>query len=117
MLQRRPSAEDQERFSAALGRAALDLTAVNDDLEDALALVSLLDDYVCVSNANAHLRAGCPGLTARVLVYHQPEWRWGLHGSGSPWFPEFSVYRQDKADDWRPALEKLTRDLSEAAAA
>jgi hypothetical protein len=117
LLQRRPVAEEQERFSAALGRAALDLTAVNDDLEDALALLSLLDDYVCVSNANTHLRAGCSGMRARVLVYHQPEWRWGLHAPRSPWFPEFFVYRQASEGGWRPVMAQLTADLSRAFAA
>jgi tetratricopeptide (TPR) repeat protein len=107
VVQRKPTAEDQQRFITGLGRPALDLSAMNDDLRDALALLSVLDDYVGVSNTNTHLRAGCPGKVARVLVASNPEWRWGMHGARSPWFPEFSVYRQDRHAGWAPALRAL----------
>jgi tetratricopeptide (TPR) repeat protein len=117
VLQRKPAPGDQERFVAALGRPALDLSAVNDDLGDALAVLSVLDDYVGVSNTNTHLRAGCPGKPARVLVPANPEWRWGLRGARSPWFPGFSLYREDPREGWAPALEQLRTDLSAPIAA
>jgi Tfp pilus assembly protein PilF len=117
ILQRKPLPEDRERFVAALGRPAMDLSTVNDDLQDALAVLSILDDYVGVSNTNTHLRAGCPGKSARVLVPHNPEWRWELHGSRSSWFPLFTVYRQSARDGWSPTLEALTGDLAVAFAA
>jgi hypothetical protein len=112
ILQRRPSADDHRRFTEALGRPALDLSAVNDDLENALAAVSLLDEYVGVSNTNTHLRAGCAGKRSRVLVPFNPEWRWGLHGAHSPWFPGATVYRERAGNGWRPALEMLAADLA-----
>jgi tetratricopeptide (TPR) repeat protein len=115
VLQRRPAPEDYQRFVAALGRPALDLSAVNDDLRDALAVLSILDDYVGVSNTNTHLRAGCARKPARVLVHSNPEWRWGLMGARSPWFPEFVVYRQDSRDGWASALNTLRSDLVFAA--
>lgn len=117
VLQRRPATEDQRRFMTALGRPAIDLSAVNDDLRDALAALSILDDYVGVSNTNTHLRAGCAGKPARVLVSPNPEWRWALHGERSPWFPEFRVYRRDYRDGWAAALEALRSDLASAIAA
>jgi hypothetical protein len=117
ILQRKPAPEDRSRFVAALGRPAMDLSAVNDDLRDALAVLSILDDYVGVSNTNTHLRAGCPGKSARVLVPHNPEWRWELRGSRSSWFPLFTVYRQSAHDGWSPTLDALAADLATAFAA
>lgn len=117
ILQRKPAADDQQRFCEALGRPALDLSAVNDDLQDALAVLSLLDDYIGVSNTNTHLRAGCPGKAARVLVPFNPEWRWGLRAGHSSWFPDFSLYRKSARDGWIPTLEILTSDLAKAIAA
>jgi Flp pilus assembly protein TadD len=111
ILQRRPSVEDQERFLQALGRPALDLSAVNDDLRDALAVLSVLDEYVGVSNTNTHLRAGLAGKTARILVQHPPEWRWGV-GVRSTWFPDFPTYRQDRDGNWTAALSALAADLA-----
>jgi hypothetical protein len=110
VLQRLPQPGEIESFSQALGRAAYDLSALNDDLEQMLALLSLLDDYVGVSNTNMHLMAGL-GKTARVLVPHPPEWRWMAAGEESPWFRGFKVYRQALDRDWREAFERLRRDL------
>ena len=70
-----------------------DFTALNEDLEDMLALLSFMDDYVCVSNTNFHLRA-VRGRVGRVLVPNPPEFRWMAEGEESPWFPGCKVYRQ-----------------------
>ncbi|MCH8137806.1 MAG: hypothetical protein IH926_02440, partial [Proteobacteria bacterium] len=93
-----------------LGREAHDLTALNDDLEDMLALLALLDEYVTVSNTNVHLSAGA-GRTSRVLVPNPPEWRWMAAGDESPWFPGCRIYRQEVNGDWEGAFARLAGDL------
>lgn len=112
VLQRLPKAEDMETFSGALARPFLDWSRLNDDLSDALAGLSLLDEYVGVSNTNMHLLAGI-GKTARVLAPYPAEWRWMAEGEESPWFPGFKVYRQSLDNDWSGALSKLAKDLKE----
>jgi Flp pilus assembly protein TadD len=111
-LQRKPVPADARKFGEALGHEFLDLSEVNEQLPEALALLSLLDEYVGVSNTNTHLRAGLPGCSARVLVRTPPEWRWEGNASASPWFPGFKVYRQRPGRDWPAVLDKLGRDLS-----
>src|SRR5439155_23447421 len=110
ILQRRPATEELAEFRAALGRDAMDLSAVNDDLRDALALLSLLDEHIGVSNTNMHLAAGI-GRTARVLVNHPAEWRWWNDVAASRWFPGFSVYRQTVDFSSDAALQRLAQDL------
>jgi len=109
-VQRRPAAGEVDAFADALGRPVLDLTAANDDIESILALVGALDEYVCVSNTNVHLRAAL-GRTARVLVPHPPEFRWMAAGT-SPWFPGTAVYRQGVDGDWATALRALSQDFN-----
>jgi tetratricopeptide (TPR) repeat protein len=109
-LQRAPAHGEMEKLSALTGRPIHDFTAVNDDLDDMLALLALIDDYVGVSNTNMHLRAAV-ARTARVLVPVPPEWRWMHSGRESPWFPGFTLYRQSLQGDWTAALEALRRDL------
>ncbi len=110
ILQRHPTREDLARFSQTLGRHVHDLSALNETLEEMLALLFLLHDYIGVSNTNMHLRAGL-GKTARVLVPHPPEWRWMVEGKESPWFRGFTVYRQTVQKEWGEALRALRRDL------
>lgn len=110
-LQRHPDAGELEALASACGRTVADLTDCNESLEDMLALLEIIDDYVGVSNTNMHLRAAT-GRSARVLVPSPPEWRWMLNGAHSPWFPAFRVYRQSAQGQWTDALEQLGRDLA-----
>jgi tetratricopeptide (TPR) repeat protein len=109
-LQRLPDAGEVDSFAGIVGRKVFDAATANDDLDDALALLALLDDYVCVSNTNVHLRAGL-GRGGRVLVPYPPEWRWIAEGDVSPWFPDFVAYRQPTDLNWDRPFERLTADL------
>jgi tetratricopeptide (TPR) repeat protein len=113
-LQRAPAPGELESLGAAAGADVHDLSAANDDLREALAVLAVLDEYVAVSNTNIHLRAGL-GRTARVLVPNPPEWRWMRAGEASPWFPGFGVYRQPASRDWTGPLRQLAADLARAA--
>jgi Flp pilus assembly protein TadD len=91
-VQRQPRPGEHESLESALGSPVHDMSAANEDLEEMLALMSLLDDYVGVSNLNTHLRAGL-GRPMEVLVPYPPEWRWGIAGDRSPWFPTARITR------------------------
>jgi hypothetical protein len=95
-----------EMAGAALASRVHDLAAANDDLEDALAVVSLVDRHVAVSNTNVHLASAAGAASVDVLVPFPPEWRWGSSGA-SPWFPRFRVHRQSADGDWSAALAAL----------
>jgi tetratricopeptide (TPR) repeat protein len=110
-LQRKPPAGEVESFSRLLGREVQDFSDLNGDLENMLAVLALIDEYVGVSNTNMHLRAAV-GRTARVLVPQPAEWRWTAAGTASPWFPGFSIYRQSLDGTWVAALAKLRTDLA-----
>ena len=111
VLQRNPRTDEIGRFGRALGRPAHDFSSLNDDLEAMLALVDLIDDYVCVSNTNVHLRAAT-GHKCRVLVPNPPDFKWMATGRESPWFPGTCLYRESPDGGGRnDAFEELTADL------
>jgi Flp pilus assembly protein TadD len=109
-LQRNPRPEESTEVDAVFQGRLFDASAVNDDLLDMLALLSVLDDYVGVSNTNTHLRASL-GKSAQVLVPQPPEWRWGHSGDRSPWFRDMPVYRQAVDGEWGEALAALLKSL------
>ena len=109
-VQRLPASDEQNQLADILGQEVADFSFINDDLEQALALMSLLDDYVGVSNTNMHLRAAT-GKSARVLVTHPGEYRWLIDADRSPWFPDFNLYRQKPDGSWESAFTKLTTDI------
>jgi hypothetical protein len=108
-VQRNPEAGEVARLSNLAGRPVHDFSDTNADLEDALALMACLDDYVGVSNTNIHLLAGAGG-HARMLVPSPPEWRWLAQGEESPWFGGFPVFRQQPDGKWEGALATILRD-------
>ncbi|MGZ5595830.1 MAG: tetratricopeptide repeat protein [Usitatibacter sp.] len=105
-VQRDPAAGEARELEAALGVPVHDFSASNGDLDDMLALMSLVDDYVGVSNTNTHLRAAV-SRKAAVLVPYPPEWRWGAEGDESPWFPGFELYRAAREGSWDAAMRRL----------
>ena len=112
-VQRLPREGEREALEKAIGAPVHDMSAANGDLEDMLALMSLVDRYAGVSNANVHLRAGVGG-DLDVLVPHPPEWRWGISGP-SPWFASARVQRQAVSGDWGEALRGLRAALTSRA--
>lgn len=92
MLQRNPRDGEKQELERLTGRPVLDASAINEDMEAMLALLSLLDSQVAVSNTNIHLAAGL-AKPALVLVPDPPEFRWGTEGERSPWFPSMTVLR------------------------
>jgi len=110
ILQRNPTKAEINKLTDIVNKPVHDLSAFNDDLEDMLALLALLDDYICVHNTNIHLMAGI-GKTARILIPYPPEWRDMKTGNESPWFKGFKLYRQNRDKSWSQALDNLKQDL------
>ena len=109
-LQREPRPGETDALASHLGAPVHDFSGVNEDLEDCLAYMAAVDDFVGVSNTNVHLRAGC-GLGGHVVVPFPYEWRWMAEGT-SRWFPEMRVYRQAAGGSWDDALAQLSRNLA-----
>jgi cytochrome c-type biogenesis protein CcmH/NrfG len=110
-VQRGAMAHDLATLAGAAGRPVHDFSDVNENLPAALAVLSLLDDYVAVSNTNVHLNDAL-GKRTRVLVTTPAEWRWCLEGGRSPWFAQALLYRQRRDGVWDDALARLEVDLA-----
>ncbi len=83
------------------------------DYSDTAALVELMDIIVTVDTSMAHL-AGAMGKPVSILLPYNPDWRWLLNRSDSPWYPSATLYRQEKPGDWDSVFEKLRLELSNA---
>lgn len=77
---------------------------------DTAAAVNELDLLVTVDTSVAHL-AGAMGKPTWLLLPFDPDWRWGLESSHTPWYPCMQLYRCPRPRQWKPVLEKLREDL------
>lgn len=70
---------------------------------DTAAIMSGLDLVVSVCTAPLHL-AGALGRPAIALLKAVPDWRWGMHGTRTPWYPAMRLERQLPGEDFGPAI-------------
>lgn len=116
-LQKGPGSEQLEtcsfrdRFIA--GQAAVDQAW---DFVETLSILELCDLVITSDTSVAHL-AGALGRPTWVLLKAVPDWRWGLEGSSTPWYPTMRLFRQQEANNWEPVIaavgEALTTFLAE----
>ena len=89
------------------------ITAFGDDsldFVDTAALCECMDVVISVDTSLAHLSAALGRLTW-VLLPTNPDWRWLVERSDSPWYPTATLYRQTVAGSWTDVFEKIARDL------
>jgi tetratricopeptide (TPR) repeat protein len=82
------------------------------DFSDTAALCELVDVVVCVDTSVAHL-AGALGKPVWLLLPVNPDWRWLLDRTDSPWYPSARLFRQTVAGEWGDVLGDVRRALGE----
>jgi hypothetical protein len=70
-----------------------------------------LDGLVSIDSGIAHL-AGAMGRPTWVLLPHVAEWRWGLTGDRTPWYPTLRLLRQAQWRDWASVVPMLATALA-----
>lgn len=82
------------------------------DFMDTAALIQSLDLVISVDTAVVHL-AGTLGKPVWLLNRFESEWRWGLTGERSVWYPSMRIVRQRTRGDWRETLAEVTTALKQ----
>ena len=76
------------------------------DFAATAAILRQLDCVVTVDTSVAHL-AGTLGVKTYLLLPHCPDWRWGVSGETTPWYPSVTLLRQPTYGDWVSVIDKL----------
>jgi Flp pilus assembly protein TadD len=108
-LQDRVRAEDAGAL-ALLGQVRFVGEQLSDFAETA-ALVAQMDLVITVDTSIAHL-AGAMGKPVWILLPFSPDWRWGLEGAATPWYPSARLFRQPKPGDWEAVVADVARELN-----
>jgi tetratricopeptide (TPR) repeat protein len=84
------------------------------DFSDTAALCAQMDVVVCVDTSVAHL-SGALGKPTFLLLPYNPDWRWLLERTDSPWYPTMKLFRQAQLGSWQSVLENVSFDLQRMA--
>jgi len=77
---------------------------------DTAALIDGMDAVLVVDTSTAHL-AGALGKPVTILLPFAPDFRWGLKGEKTPWYPTARLLRQQRAGDWTPVIAEAAASL------
>lgn len=94
------------------GTSVVPLASELSDFVETAGAILALDAVVTVDTSVANL-AGALGVPACVLLHDAPDWRWGLSGDRTPWYPTLRLFRQRRPGDWSDPVGAVSRALAE----
>jgi len=78
---------------------------------DTAAVMDSLDLVITIDTSIAHL-AGAVGCRVWVLLCATPDWRWGVAGAETPWYPGMRLFRQQHPGQWSGVFEQVSDALT-----
>ena len=101
--------EDEAKNPPA-GLTLMPLGGLIQDFSDTAAIIAQLDLVITVDTAVAHV-AGALGKPCWVLLpWLGTDWRWGLDGDTSAWYPQaIRLFRQKEKGGWPAVIDEVLR--------
>ena len=80
--------------------------------QETAAIMKNCDLIITSDSLIAHLAGGL-GLPTWILLSHNPEWRWGIQGSTTFWYPSATLFRQTSKGNWTEVVQSVVKKLEE----
>ena len=82
------------------------------DFLETAAIIANCDLVITSDTSVAHL-AGGMGKNTWLLLLKVPDWRWGLEGDTTFWYPSMRLFRQKERGNWDEVMERVAQALQE----
>ena len=80
------------------------------NFNDTANFINGLDLVISVDTSAAHL-AGAMMKSVWILLPKNSDWRWGIAGNTTAWYPTAKLFRQTKLGDWTDVFSRLKEEL------
>ena len=100
---------DHCSFKNKFVKSQAQINSTWDFLENA-AIIENCDLIITSDTSIAHLAGGMNKMTWLLLKY-LPEWRWGLEGESTFWYPSMRLFRQKETNNWNEVMERVLSAL------
>jgi ADP-heptose:LPS heptosyltransferase len=74
-------------------------------------MMEQVDLVISSDTATAHL-AGALGKPVWTMLQYNPDWRWLVDRTDSPWYPTMRLFRQTKPGDWGGVIADVAAELN-----
>lgn len=81
------------------------------DYAETAEFMRTLDAVVCVDTSVAHV-AGTLGVPTLMIPPAYREWRWGIRGASTPWYPSMTLIRRKTVYDWEDVWERAKAEIA-----
>jgi SAM-dependent methyltransferase len=108
-LQAGGAQEEMAIYSRWAGQVS-DAGASMRDFADSARAVDALDLVITVDTSMVHL-AGAMGKPTWLLLPSLCDWRWGISGDESDWYPSVKVFRQRQIEQWVDVIQRVAAAL------
>jgi len=82
------------------------------DFLETAAIIANCDLVITSDTSIAHL-AGGMGKTTWLLLHKVPDWRWGLEGKTTFWYPSMRLFRQKERGNWDEVMQRVAEALQQ----
>ena len=82
------------------------------DFLETAAIIANCDLVITSDTSVAHL-AGGMGKPTWLLLHKVPEWRWGIEGDTTFWYPSMRLFRQRERGNWNEVMERVADELDD----
>jgi hypothetical protein len=90
--------------------SVIDLSAELTTFAETAAALHHIDILISTDTGSVHL-AGALGRPVWLLVSAIPDWRWGVAGTTTPWYPGVTMFRQQHCGDWSGVVHAVGQAL------
>ena len=77
---------------------------------DTAAVIACCDLVITVDTSVAHL-AGALSAETLIALPFEPDWRWMVRRSDSPWYPSVTLFRQLSVGDWGDVIAGIAAEV------
>jgi Flp pilus assembly protein TadD len=87
-----------------------DLSGQVEDFSDSAGILENIDLLISIDSAIVHL-AGAMNLPVTMLLPYSSDWRWGLSGDKTFWYPSMDIIRQTEIGNWKTVFDQVENKL------
>lgn len=89
----------------------INAASLSNDFHDTALIIEKMDLIISVDTAVAHL-AGAMGKHVWIMIPRLPDWRWGISGQETNWYPKTRIFRQSELGNWKPVIAEICEALN-----
>lgn len=88
----------------------VDMSEFMNTYDDTASIISEMDLVITVDTSVLHI-SGALNHPTFALIPHNPDWRWGISGNTTKWYPSIRLFRNTYKDEWKQVFCDMQNEI------